>query len=62
MLLLGPYAGCSRTGYRKRVILLWTQTAMGLCGLAVGLLVVTGAAQLWQVYAGRPVPWAGQRH
>lgn len=33
------------------MILLWTQTAMGLCGLVVGLLVVTGSAQLWQVYA-----------
>ncbi|MDQ0616401.1 MFS transporter [Arthrobacter globiformis] len=51
MLLLGPYAGVLADRHRKRVILLWTQTAMGLCGLVVGLLVVTGAAQLWQVYA-----------
>ncbi|MFP3459544.1 MFS transporter [Arthrobacter globiformis] len=51
MLLLGPYAGVLADRHRKRVILLWTQTAMGLCGLAVGLLVVTGVAQLWQVYA-----------
>lgn len=51
MLLLGPYAGVLADRHRKRVILLWTQSAMGLCGLAVGLLVVTGAAQLWQVYA-----------
>ncbi|WP_395400820.1 MFS transporter [Arthrobacter sp. UC242_113] len=51
MLLLGPYAGVLGDRHRKRVILLWTQSAMGLCGLAVGLLVVTGAAQLWQVYA-----------
>ncbi|MFF2029344.1 MFS transporter [Arthrobacter sp. NPDC058192] len=51
MLLLGPYAGVLADRFRKRVILLWTQTAMGLCGLAVGLLVVTGSAQLWQVYA-----------
>ena len=50
MLLLGPYGGVLADRYRKRVILLWTQSAMGLCGLAVGLLVVTGAAQLWQVY------------
>lgn len=49
--LLGPYAGVLGDRHRKRVILLWTQSAMGLCGLAVGLLVVTGAAQLWQVYA-----------
>ncbi|WP_284979234.1 MFS transporter [Arthrobacter sp. fls2-241-R2A-200] len=51
MLLLGPYAGVLADRYRKRRILFWTQTAMGVCGLIVGLLVVTGAAQLWQVYA-----------
>ncbi|APX01844.1 MFS transporter [Arthrobacter sp. QXT-31] len=51
MLLLGPYAGVLADRHSKRAILLWTQTAMGLCGLVVGLLVVTGSAQLWQVYA-----------
>lgn len=51
MLLLGPYAGVLADRYRKRVILIWTQTAMGLVGLVVGLLVVTGSAQLWQVYS-----------
>lgn len=50
MLLLGPYAGVLADRYRKRIILLWTQSAMGLCGLLVGLLVLTGSAQLWQVY------------
>ena len=50
MLLLGPYAGVLADRYRKRVILLWTQTAMGICGLIVGVLVVTGVAQLWHVY------------
>ena len=50
MLLLGPYGGVLADRYRKRVILLWTQSAMGLCGLLVGLLVLTGSAQLWQVY------------
>ncbi|MGG5170625.1 MFS transporter [Pseudarthrobacter sp. J1738] len=50
MLLLGPYGGVLADRYRKRIILLWTQTAMGLTGLLVGLLVMTGSAQLWQVY------------
>lgn len=50
MLLLGPYAGVLADRYRKRVILLWTQTAMGLVGLMVGILVLTGTAQLWQAY------------
>lgn len=49
-LLLGPYGGVLADRYRKRVILLWTQMAMGLCGLAIGLLVVTGNAQLWHAY------------
>ncbi|KSU70474.1 Predicted arabinose efflux permease, MFS family [Pseudarthrobacter enclensis] len=50
MLLLGPYGGVLADRYRKRVILLWTQLAMGITGLAIGLLVVTGTAQLWHAY------------
>lgn len=50
MLLLGPYGGVLADRYRKRVILLWTQVAMGLTGLALGLLVVTGTAELWHAY------------
>ncbi|MEJ1191937.1 MFS transporter [Pseudarthrobacter sp. CCNWLW207] len=49
-LLLGPYGGVLADRYRKRRILLWTQVAMGLSGLAIGLLVVTGNAQLWHAY------------
>lgn len=51
ILFLGPYAGVLADRHRKRVILLWTQTAMGLCALLLGLLVLAGSAQLWQVYA-----------
>jgi MFS family permease len=50
MLLLGPYGGVLADRYRKRVILLWTQVAMGVTGLVLGLLVVTGTAQLWHAY------------
>jgi MFS family permease len=50
MLLLGPYGGVLADRYRKRVILLWTQVAMGVTGLALGLLVVTGTAELWHAY------------
>jgi MFS family permease len=50
MLLLGPYGGVLADRYRKRVILLWTQVAMGITGLVLGLLVVTGTAQLWHAY------------
>ncbi|MFD1210677.1 MFS transporter [Arthrobacter sp. GCM10027362] len=51
ILFLGPYAGLMADRHRKRRILLVTQTAMGLCALVLGLLVVTGTAQLWHVYA-----------
>jgi len=50
MLLFGPYGGVLADRYRKRIILMWTQLAMGLTGLAIGLLVVTGTAQLWHAY------------
>lgn len=50
MLLLGPYAGVLADRYRKRVILLWTQVAMAVTGLVLGLLVITGTAQLWHAY------------
>lgn len=50
MLLFGPYGGVLADRYRKRVILMWTQLAMGITGLAIGLLVVTGSAQLWHAY------------
>jgi MFS family permease len=51
ILFLGPYAGLIADRHRKRRMLLVTQSAMGLCALVLGLLVVTGAAQLWHVFA-----------
>lgn len=50
MLLFGPYGGVLADRYRKRIILMWTQLAMGFTGLAIGLLVVTGTAELWHAY------------
>ncbi|GAB3077419.1 MFS transporter [Pedococcus soli] len=50
-LLLAPWAGMIADRYPKRVILAITQTALALSSLALGLLVVTGTAQLWMVYA-----------
>jgi len=50
MLLFGPYGGVLADRYRKRIILMWTQLAMASTGLAIGLLVVTGTAQLWHAY------------
>jgi MFS family permease len=51
MLLLAPVAGVLADRMSKRRLLLMTQTAMGLVGLVLGLLVVTGAARLWHAYA-----------
>jgi MFS family permease len=51
MLVLAPVAGVLADRMPKRRLLLMTQTAMGLVGLVLGLLVVTGTAQLWHAYA-----------
>lgn len=50
IIFLGPYAGLLGDRVNKRKLLLVTQTAMGICALLLGLLVVTGAVQLWHVY------------
>jgi MFS family permease len=49
-LLLAPWAGMIADRYPKRAILGVTQSALALSSLALGLLVVTGSAQLWMVY------------
>ncbi len=49
-LLLAPWAGMIADRYPKRVILAITQTALALSSLVLGLLAVTGTAQLWMVY------------
>lgn len=49
-LLLAPWAGALVDRFPKRRLLLATQTLLGLVSLITGLLVVSGAAQLWQVY------------
>jgi MFS family permease len=49
-LLLAPWAGMIADRYPKRVILAITQTALALSSLVLGLLAITGTAQLWMVY------------
>ncbi|HEV7173778.1 MFS transporter [Pedococcus sp.] len=49
-LLLAPWAGMIADRYPKRVILAITQTALALSSLVLGVLAVTGTAQLWMVY------------
>ena len=51
VLFVGLYGGVIADRYRKRQVLVLTQVTMGLFALALGLLDVTGAVQLWHVYA-----------
>jgi len=51
VLLFGMYGGVLADRYRKRRILIFTQIAMGLLALSLGLLDASGAVQLWHVYA-----------
>jgi MFS family permease len=51
MLLAGPWGGVVADRVDKRRMLLVTQSASGGLALVLGLLVVTGAIQLWMVYA-----------
>ncbi|NVM95774.1 MFS transporter [Arthrobacter wenxiniae] len=50
IVFLGPFAGLLGDRVNKRRLLLCTQTAMGLCALLLGLLVVTHTVELWHVY------------
>jgi MFS family permease len=51
MLLLSPYAGLIADRYDKRRVLMATQGAMAVLGLGLGLVVLSGRAELWHVYA-----------
>lgn len=50
MLLLSMYGGVIVDRFPKRRILLCTQASMGVLALILGVLVVTGQAQVWHVY------------
>src|SRR3954453_14603460 len=47
VLLFGMYGGGVGGRYKKRRVLVMTQIAMGLLALSLGLLDLSGAAQLW---------------
>ncbi|GAA1252209.1 MFS transporter [Pseudonocardia aurantiaca] len=49
-LLLGPYGGLIADRMDKRRLMIGLQSVMGAQALLLGLLTITGAAQLWQVY------------
>ncbi|WP_406861633.1 MFS transporter [Streptomyces sp. HUAS MG47] len=50
MLLFGLYGGVLADRYPKRRILLFSQGALGLCGLALAVLTLSGHIQVWHVY------------
>ncbi|MET0304542.1 MAG: MFS transporter, partial [Microbacteriaceae bacterium] len=49
-LALMPLVGLIADRVDRRKLLIGTQTAMGLLALGLGLIVVTGVAELWMVY------------
>ncbi len=51
ILLLSPWGGLVADRFPKRNLLMITQSALGLLALILGILVATGAIQLWMVYA-----------
>jgi len=51
VLVLAPWAGAVTDRFDRRKVLIITQVLSALLGLGLGLLVVTGLAQLWMVYA-----------
>ncbi|WP_225801106.1 MFS transporter [Streptomyces sp. NK15101] len=50
MLLFGLYGGVIADRYPKRRLLLVSQAALGLCGLALAVLTLSGSVQVWHVY------------
>jgi len=51
VLVGGPYGGVVADRVDKRRLILFLQVGMGVLALTLGLLVVTGAVVLWQVFA-----------
>jgi MFS family permease len=49
-LLVAPFGGALADRLPKRRLLMFTNGFMGLVGVALGVLVVTGLAQVWHVY------------
>jgi MFS family permease len=49
-LLVAPFGGVLADRFPKRWLLLGSNTFMGLTGLTLGVLVLTGTAEIWHVY------------
>jgi len=51
VLLLAPYAGVVADRFPKRLLLQLTQLSMAVSSLLLGLIAVSGHAEVWMVYA-----------
>ncbi|WP_017793617.1 MFS transporter [Leucobacter salsicius] len=49
-LLLVPFSGAVADKFDRRKVLMVTQSLLMLCAAALGVLLVTGVAELWHVY------------
>ncbi|MEC5192044.1 MFS family permease [Arthrobacter sp. MP_M7] len=49
-LFLAPVAGLMADRFNRKQLLVMTQSAMALLSAGLGILVISGAAQLWHVY------------
>ncbi|MCU1446535.1 MFS transporter [Cryobacterium sp.] len=49
-LLLMPWSGLIADRFDRRKLLILTQTLMGLLGLGLGIITVTGVVELWHVH------------
>jgi MFS family permease len=49
-LVLMPWSGLIADRFDRRKLLMLTQTLMGLLGLGLGIITVTGVVELWHVY------------
>ncbi|MEO6200525.1 MAG: MFS transporter, partial [Cryobacterium sp.] len=49
-LLLMPWSGLIADRFNRRRLLIGTQTSMGILALGLGVITVTGVAELWHVY------------
>ncbi len=50
LLILSPWMGALADRVNRRTLLQITQATIGLLGLGLGLLIVTGTVELWMVY------------
>ncbi|WP_326699138.1 MFS transporter [Streptomyces sp. NBC_01754] len=50
MLLFGLYGGVIADRFPKRRLLLISQAALGLCGVALAVLTLSGVVEVWHVY------------